>query len=966
LKEALAKELAAAAPPPPPEPVAAPRPDTTADPTTAGTDQPQEEKPQEKTEEEKKAEEAKAKEAAADNAELAAATKVEITAAQTAFLASDGMDLEDLFGGELEAETPDEEGEAPPEGEAAPEVDATGEPKEASTADPTIAAPADGTVPATADATTAPATGTAAPATAPAGTTAAPTTATPTAAKPAPKPVVKKPPPPPPKPEIVVKSIADQLEEMSAKPEIETLGPKKDPNAVVADKKSVAKMMHKLKMKAKRIQKMLRMKKFREFQKKKIAIRLAKAKHRIAMRKYRRALRKGLKVKKPEAPKVASNREVLQHLKKRFKKIKQKLQSLNDRMGKNSMKSNTPMNDPPFAKNRRMLLVQNFEEDPISGRRRLVGLSQLDVSRDVMDFKFITDSDQESAPIEYFLKMKEWNKNGMSVQVDYKNPLLVGKGNDNVATSLKNMALFAPASGDKPLPASAGSKVSGAPPQVPKGVDEEQIKQDANTAMKGLLAVVIAMVVIQIAVKGNFKDYWALFFILQLLAYSHYYDTPIPGNAEIYIHELTSLVELSFLDPDAIIRLWNPEWNEKLEVIDPDAHVLVWNDVKLYLLIMLAFAVVVTLMLIASLVKALRKSFSSGLAIIKTKFVWDYTLQFFYMAYLKLCITVMNQIDLSVRSSNFLRQNDQDWAWVIGTLLVLLPVGAFVFLSKKQGLEKTEVRAKWQNLYQDAALYRNRFAKYYTVAFSVRRILFIAIPMMWAEPMMQIMWFMFFHTIYMVLYVAVNPHVDRKRTLVEIFNEMCLMVCMYHLAGWNGLIADPQMSFDMGYSFIGLILVTLTINIGVIVYRTVEQWRHKNAVEQSRKLVLQQMKQIKSVDEMEAEKKAIRQKIRDEFIRKRMTEATPIPAKGAVGKRNKVASEFSTPAKGKKVSGKSAKKHMNTIAEIDEFGEDTERKQAHAMAAPNAINVVAAQQSIDEHQSIDTMLKPKQTVEDEL
>jgi len=45
--------------------------------------------------------------------------------------------------------------------------------------------------------------------------------------------------------------------------------------------------MHKLRQKAKRIQKMLRMKKFREFQKKKIAIRLAKAKHRIAMRKYR-------------------------------------------------------------------------------------------------------------------------------------------------------------------------------------------------------------------------------------------------------------------------------------------------------------------------------------------------------------------------------------------------------------------------------------------------------------------------------------------------------------------------------------------------------------------------------------------------------------------------------------------------------------------------------------------------------
>jgi hypothetical protein len=50
---------------------------------------------------------------------------------------------------------------------------------------------------------------------------------------------------------------------------------------------------------------------------------------------------------------------------------------------------------PPVtrAKKGRMLVVQNFVDDPSSGRRRLVGLSELDVSRDVMDVKFITDSD---------------------------------------------------------------------------------------------------------------------------------------------------------------------------------------------------------------------------------------------------------------------------------------------------------------------------------------------------------------------------------------------------------------------------------------------------------------------------------------------------------------------------------------------------------------------------------------------
>lgn len=209
--------------------------------------------------------------------------------------------------------------------------------------------------------------------------------------------------------------------------------------------------------------------------------------------------------------------------------------------------------------------------------------------------------------------MKDWTENGMAVKVEFKNPLLVGKGNDNVATSIKNMKLFAPASGEKGLGKEGGTKVASAPPQVPEGVDEDQLKQDASTAMKGLMAIVIAMIVIQVVVKGNFKDYWALFFILQLIAYCHYYDTPLPGNAEIYIQELTNLVELAFIDPDVLIRLSNPSWNKKLEVMDPDAHVSIWNDTKLYVLLILVFAIVVVFMLIASLIKALRKSFTEGL-----------------------------------------------------------------------------------------------------------------------------------------------------------------------------------------------------------------------------------------------------------------------------------------------------------------------------------------------------------------
>jgi hypothetical protein len=88
-------------------------------------------------------------------------------------------------------------------------------------------------------------------------------------------------------------------------------------------------------------------------------------------------------------------KKMLEALKKKFKAPKQKIDSKQKRDGSNVTKSNVKMGKPPVstAKKGRMLVVHNFEDDPFTGRRRLVGLSELDVGRDVMDVKFITDSD---------------------------------------------------------------------------------------------------------------------------------------------------------------------------------------------------------------------------------------------------------------------------------------------------------------------------------------------------------------------------------------------------------------------------------------------------------------------------------------------------------------------------------------------------------------------------------------------
>ena len=151
---------------------------------------------------------------------------------------------------------------------------------------------------------------------------------------------------------------------------------------------------------------------------------------------------------------------------------------------------------------------------------------------------------------------------------------------------------------------------------------------------------------------------------------------------------LTKMIELQILDLDVIIRLWNPDFAKQATVINKDAHISVWKDVKLYVLLIIIFAITVISMMILSLIKCIRGSLTEGLQIVKTKFVWDYSIQFFYMAYLKLCMTDMNQIDLSSRNSYYWKATDSDWAIAIGILLVSAPAGAFYFLWKSEDLEE--------------------------------------------------------------------------------------------------------------------------------------------------------------------------------------------------------------------------------------------------------------------------------------
>jgi hypothetical protein len=75
--------------------------------------------------------------------------------------------------------------------------------------------------------------------------------------------------------------------------------------------------------------------------------------------------------------------------------------------------------------------VPSFITDPTTtSKRNLVALSEIDVSRDIMEVKFIKKSEEPVNSLQYSLELKYWTSDGMGVKAGFKDPLMVSKGDN--------------------------------------------------------------------------------------------------------------------------------------------------------------------------------------------------------------------------------------------------------------------------------------------------------------------------------------------------------------------------------------------------------------------------------------------------------------------------------------------------------------------------------------------------------
>ena len=66
--------------------------------------------------------------------------------------------------------------------------------------------------------------------------------------------------------------------------------------------------------------------------------------------------------------------------------------------------------------------------------------------------------------------------------------------------------------------------------------------------------------------------------VVQIMCYVTIYDKiPLPASATIYVVELTNVIEGKSVNPEGIVKLWNPDFKlvdwiqeKKTLIVDPD------------------------------------------------------------------------------------------------------------------------------------------------------------------------------------------------------------------------------------------------------------------------------------------------------------------------------------------------------------------------------------------------------------
>lgn len=110
---------------------------------------------------------------------------------------------------------------------------------------------------------------------------------------------------------------------------------------------------------------------------------------------------------------------------------------------------------------------------------------------------------------------------------------------------------------------------------------------------------------------------------------------------------------------------------------------------------------------------------------------------------------------------------------------------------------------------------KNPIAVHYLPITMFRRLIFVMIPLFASQyEWMQLQIIIFLQSNYVVLYLWMNPHEDKRVFLIHLFNEEMILWCLYHMFLFSPFVNNEDWKFGVfGLSFVSVLGLMIFVNI---------------------------------------------------------------------------------------------------------------------------------------------------------
>ena len=111
---------------------------------------------------------------------------------------------------------------------------------------------------------------------------------------------------------------------------------------------------------------------------------------------------------------------------------------------------------------------------------------------------------------------------------------------------------------------------------MPHGTDAEVVETSAAVSSDLVKGMMILQLILTILLDSAIDDLYGLYFTLEMQVYLTLYDTVMPASAEIYLIEVTRIIEMELISPEGFIQMFYPEFD--LLIFLKDVKVIMNKD----------------------------------------------------------------------------------------------------------------------------------------------------------------------------------------------------------------------------------------------------------------------------------------------------------------------------------------------------------------------------------------------------